>query len=158
MGAELLPTGEQVAVEWLKANVPYLQGFVAPSLPKESADWAQLGFVTVASIGGGRGSMPGERISVVGLTYYGVALMSGKPPWKQTAQMVEQVRAVVDPTGVAYAGTRGKYRLTNLGNQYLDARVMNVEWLSEPQRRPGDTADFAMFTNDIALHWVVVNA
>jgi len=158
MPATLLPTPERVGVAWLKANVPWLDNNVATSLPKEVGTWSDVGFVTVASIGGGRGAAPGGRLSVLGLTYYGVAATSGKPPWEQTAQLAERVREAVDPTGKAYGTTRGLYRLTNLGAAYNDAKVLNVEWLSEPQRRPGDTADFAMFTNDIALHWVVVNA
>lgn len=154
--AELLPTPERVGVAWLKAAVPFLQGFVATSLPKED-DWRDVGFVTVAAVGGGRVDQ-GIRSSVLSLTYYGVARGSGKPPWDRTSQMCEQVREVVDPTGKAYSTTRSKYRLTALGPTYKDAKVLNAFWTSEPQRRPGDTADFAIYQHEIELHWIVVNA
>ena len=155
MGAELLPTPERVGVAWLKANVPYLQENVATSLP-EKDDWASVGFVTVASVGGGQGDVAGSRVSMLSLTYWGVASSSGKPPWERTAQMAEQVRQVVDPTGIAYGATRKKYLLTSLGTTYRDAKVLNVGWASEPQRRPGDQADFAVYQNDLSLHWVVI--
>lgn len=155
--AELLPTPEMVGVAWLKANVPFLRGYVATSLPKENDEWADVGFVTVASVGGGRVA-EGIRSSVLSLTYYGVKPASGKAPWNRTSQMCEQVREVVDPTGKSYGTTRALYRLTNLGPQYKDAKVLNAFWTSEPQRRPGDAADFAIYQHEIELHWIVVNA
>ena len=154
--AELLPTPERVGVAWLKAAVPFLQGNVATSLPKED-DWRDVGFVTVAAVGGGRVDQ-GIRSSVLSLTYYGVKSESGRAPWNQTAQMAEQVREASDPTNRAYATTRKGYRLTNLGTAYKDAKVIRAAMAGEPRRVRGDDGDFAVYQHDFSLDWVVVNA
>jgi len=157
MPGELLPTGEMVAVAWLKANVPYLDGFVATRLPNDVEPWKDKGFVVVNSIGGS--AMPnGMRHTVVSCTYYGVKTESGKAPWNRTGQMAEQVREATEPTGKPYASTRAKYRLTNLGASYKDAKVNRAHMLSEPRRRPGDEGDYAVIVHDLELWWVVVNA
>lgn len=155
MAGELLPTGEMVAVAWLKANVPYLEGFVATALPNDVSAWKDKGFVVVNSIGGSAGRN-GLRSPALSLKYYGVKTESGKAPWNRTGQMAEQVRDVCDPVGVKYATTRAKYRLTNLGAGYRDAKVLRVGMLNEPMRRPGDDGDYAVITHDIEIEFVVV--
>lgn len=160
MTAELLPNNELVVVAWLKANVPYLEGNVATSLPGASdanyESWSSKGFVVVNAFGGNMHAELGIRKPVASLTYYAINRTSGKPLWGVAAQLAEQVRDVVVPTGKKLASTRGEYLLTNLGANYKDAKVLNTFWRSEPRRRPGDNGDFAVYTNDIEMHWVVV--
>jgi hypothetical protein len=156
MSGTLLPSNDMVAVAWLKTNVTYLDNQVATSLPKEYAGWAGKGFVVVNAFGGNTDNMLGVRKPVLSLTYYAKAAESGKPPWSKANQLAEQVRALVIPTGVPLATTRGGYRLNALGTNYKDALVQNIFWRSEPRRRPGDNADFAVYTNDVEIHWVVV--
>jgi len=155
MAGELLPTPEMVAVAWLKANVPYLEGLVATALPNDSATWKDKGFVVVNVIGGSTGRN-GVRSPALSLMYYGVKTESGKAPWNRTGQMAEQVRDACDPTGKTYATTRAKYRLTNLGAAYRDAKVLRVNMINEPRRRPDDEGDYAVIVHDIEMDYVVV--
>lgn len=157
MAGLLLPNPEQVAVAWLKGNVPYLQGNVATELPKDVDSWRAVGFVVVTAIGGGVvGS--GVRSTACSLRYVGSLSESGRVARGRTLQLAEQVREVVDPTNKPYGSTRAGYRLTNLGTAYKDAKVLNAFWTSEPRAIPGDIADFAVYQNDIELHWTVVEA
>ena len=157
MVAELLPTGEMVAVAWLKTNVAYLDGLVATSLPNDIEGWKDKGFTVVNSVGGGVANN-GKRHTVVSLAFYGVKSESGKAPWNRVGQLAEQIREASDPTNKAYATTRAKYRITNLGSAYKDAKVLEAGLLSEPRRRPGDDGDYAVIVADFELKWVVVNA
>lgn len=157
MAGSLYPNPERVGVLFLRNNVPYLQGHVATELPKDVESWRDVGFVVVSLVGGGvMGN--GIRSSVLSLRYIGSAADTGKPPRERTLQMVEQVREIIDPTNKAYGVTRGGYRITNIGSAYKDAKVLNVFWTSEPRALPGDIADFAVYQNEIELHWTTVEA
>ena len=157
MPGELLPTGEMVAVAWLKANVPYLDGLVSTRLPNDVEGWKDKGFSVVNAIGGSIMDN-GVRHSVVSILCYGVKTESGKAPWNRVGQLPEQIREATDPTGVKYATTRAKWYLTNLGAAYKNAKVLRSAMLSEPRRRPEDDGDYAVLVFDLELWWVVVNA
>jgi hypothetical protein len=155
MSGDLIPNSEMVAVAWLRTNVSYLDGNVATSLPESVDSWSDKGFTVVTAIGGDSLDL-GLRRAVLSLMYYAVAQQSGRPPWNRAVQMAEQVREIIYPTGVPLATTRAKYHVTAMPTTYKDAKVQNVFMRSEPRRRPGDSADFAIYQNDIQLDWVVV--
>jgi hypothetical protein len=154
--AQLLPNNEMVLTAWLKDAVPYLEGNVATSLPKERDSWRDIGFVVVNCIGGGADNYNGVRMPVFSLHYYGFDAEGGRPPWNKSAQLAEQVREAVVPTGVPLSVTRSSYHVTAMPSSYKDAKVLNVLLTNEPRRRPGDTGDFAIYQNEIEMHWVVI--
>ena len=156
MAAELFPNNEMVAVAWLKAGVPRLDGHVATSLPEDRDSWRDIGFVVVNGIGGSPDNYTGVRMPVFSLTYYAVAKEGSRPPWNMASHLAELVRESTIPTGVALGSTRAAYQVMAMPDAYRDAKVLNVMLTSEPRRRPGDTGDFAIYQNEIEMHWVVV--
>jgi hypothetical protein len=142
----LLPNNELVAVAWLQ-GIPYLGSRVATSLPTDNSTWSASGFVTAVAAGGTPNSELPWRMPAIGVTCWGVAPTSGKPPWNLASQLAEQVReAVLDHTAAP--------RLVTLPTGYELAFVRTVQLLSEPTRVPGDVASYARYTLDIGLWWV----
>jgi hypothetical protein len=91
------------------------------------------------------------RQPAIGVTCWGVAATSGKPPWNLASQLAE---AILDATLAHQTVPR---RVT-LPTGYAPAFVRSVRALTETQRVPGDVASYARYTLDLALDWVEVPA
>jgi hypothetical protein len=142
----LLPNSELVAVAWLQ-GIPYLGSRVATSLPTDNSTWSAAGFVTAVAAGGNSNSELPWRMPAIGVTCWGAAPGSGKPPWNLASQLAEQIREAV------LAHTTAPRRVT-LPSGYENAFVRNVRLLTEPTRAPGDVSSYARYTLDLAIWWV----
>jgi hypothetical protein len=147
----LRPNTELVAVSWLK-GLTYLGTRVATELPRDNATWSASGFVTVTAAGGPAPLHIPWREGVVDVSTWGVTPTSGRPPWNLAAQLAEAiVTGTLDHKNVPR-------RVTMPSAAYAPAFVKGARVMSEPRRVPGDAADYARFTMDLALDWVEVPA
>lgn len=147
--ADLHPNTELVAVAWLK-GLAYLGNRVATELPRDNTTWSASGFVTVAAAGGSAPLHVPWRQGVVDVSAWGVAPSSGRPPWAQAAALVEAIVAgTLEHTVVPR-------RVTMPNASYAPAFVRSAHIVSEPRRVPGDAADYARYSLDLALDWVEV--
>lgn len=144
----LRPNSELVAVAWLQ-SIDYLGSRVATSLPTDNSTWSASGFVTAVAAGGSAPAYVPFREPVIGVTCWGAAPTSGKPPWNLAAQLAE---AVLEET----LDHRTVPRLVTLPAAYNPAFVRGVRALTEPRRVPGDVASYARYTLDLAFQWVEV--
>lgn len=146
----LHPNSELVAVGWLQ-GIPYLGSRVATSLPLDNSTWSASGFVTAVAAGGPAPMYVPMRQPVIGVTCWGAAPSSGKPPWNLASQLAEAiVDAVLDHQTVP--------RRVTLPAAYAPAFVRTAYVVTEPRRVPGDVASYAQYTLDLALGWVEVPA
>lgn len=147
MSAPLLPTSDLVVAAWLRL-APGLSAGVASSLPSDAATWAANGFVQAATVGGTPPTHVPMRRPVVGVDCWAVNPNSQKAPWGKANSLAELIRSACercDNFGV---------RL-DLGANYSAARVLTAMLLTEPRRVNGDAANYARYTFDLALNWVV---
>lgn len=149
MTGTLPPSNEQVAVGWLSA-IPGLSGLVATTLPAALEDWAETGFVTVATVGGTPNMYLPISGPVVSVHYWAATLSGARPPWGVAADLY----------GLARYGSYGvldyahaNRRVTGFPAKYCDVKVQNVNFLSEPERRPGDPGDFAEYIDNLLIEW-----
>ncbi len=144
----LHPNSELVAVAWLQ-GIPYLGSRVATALPTDNGTWSASGFVTAVAAGGSAPMYVPMRQPIIGVTCWGAAPTSGKPPWNLASQLAE---AIVDATLDHVTVPR---RVT-LPTAYAPAFVRTAYVINEPKRVPGDVASYAAYTLDLALGWVEV--
>jgi hypothetical protein len=91
------------------------------------------------------------REPIIGVTCWGAAPTSGKPPWNLASQLAEAiVAATLVHTTVP--------RRVSLPAAYAPAFVRSAYVITEPQRVPGDVSSYARYTLDLALGWVEVPA
>lgn len=146
------PSNEQVAVKWL-GTVPALSGLVATTTPAALEDWADTGFVTVGGAGGSPHMYLPVAGPVVSVHFWAYAANSARPPWGLAGDLYSYVR--YGDYGVLDYSHIGR-RLTGFPIKYTDARVLEANFLAEPERRPGDPGDFAEYVANLELHWTPV--
>jgi len=143
------PSNEQVAVKWLN-TIPALTGLVATVLPSALEDWADTGFVTVGNAGGSPHMYLPIAGPVISVHYWAVAVGSARPPWGLAADLYAVARySSYGALDYAHANRR----LTGFPAKYCDVKVQNVNFLSEPERRPGDPGDFAEYIDNLQIDW-----
>jgi hypothetical protein len=146
----IAPSNEQVAVKWLQ-GIPALSGSVATKLPADMDSWVDLGFVTVAGAGGSPHMYLPIGRPVVSVHFWAASRYGGNPPWGKAANLYSTVR-YGDYGVLDYANA--SRRLTGFPVAYCDVKVQNVNFLGEPERRPGDPGDFAEYICNLQIEWV----
>jgi hypothetical protein len=143
------PTNELVAQAWLSQRVVGVSpGQVATTLPKDTAAWADAGFIQVQALPGGSVDIDTYiRHPVVQLDFYATRPNSDKPPWNLANRLVELVRIATED-----AQEYGKP--VDLPPDYMAARVLAVYPIGEPTRVTDDPSGYARFTLDLAVDWV----
>jgi hypothetical protein len=144
------PSNEQVAVAWLQ-GIPALAGKVATVLPSNLEDWAETGFITVNGAGGTPHMYLPLARPVVSVHFWAVTISGSRPPWGMAANLYAHVRH--DDYGVLDYDNVGR-ALTSFPAMYTGARVQNINFLAEPERRPGDPGDFAEYVANLELQWL----
>jgi hypothetical protein len=148
----IAPSNEQVGVKWL-AGVESLDGLVATSLPAAIEDWAETGFVTVSGAGGSPHAYLPVSGPVLSVHLWAVAVNSAKPPWGLASDLYSHIR--YGTNGVLDDDNIGRL-LTGFPAKYSNARVLQANVVSEPERRPGDPGDFAEYVFNLELRWSAV--
>jgi hypothetical protein len=150
MAGTLPPSNEQVAVKWL-GGIPALNGLVATLLPSALEDWGDTGFVTVGNAGGTPHMYLPVARPVVSVHFWAVTISGSRPPWGVASDLYSAARygsyGVLDYANIQ----RG---LTGFPAKYTNARVIEANFLGEPERRPGDPGDFAEYVCNLELQWV----
>lgn len=150
MAGTLPPSNEQVAVKWLQ-GIAALSGLVATTLPSDLSVWGDTGFVTVAGAGGTPHAYLPQAGPVVSVHFWAVTISGSRPPWGQAFDLYTRCRQGANSV-LDYANI-GRL-LTGFPAQYSNARVNAANFLSEPERRPGDPGDFAEYVANLELQWV----
>ena len=144
------PSNEQVAVKWLQ-GIAALDNNVATTLPADLADWAGTGFVTVGGAGGSPNMYLPVAGPVVSVHFWGVTVSGSRPPWGLAHNLYSYVRyganGVLDYANISRA-------LTGFPAAYTNARVVEANFVTEPERRPGDPGDFAEYVANLELRWI----
>jgi hypothetical protein len=148
----LPPSNEQVAVKWLQ-GIPALGGLVATVLPSALSDWAETGFVTVGGAGGTPHMYLPIARPVVSVHFWAVTVSGSRPPWGAAHDLYSHVRH--DDYGVLDYDNIGR-ALTGFPAKYTNARAQTVNFLGEPERRPGDPGDFAEYVANLEIQWVPI--
>lgn len=153
-----LPTSALVAVGWIGTRVPgFTPAMVATKLPREIADWADLGFAKVTIIPGSievdvtiRHALAQVDCYAVGIAADGSA--SAKPPVMKATRLAELiVRACEDDVQRA---TGGFGKSVALPANYAPARVQAVYPTSDPAEMENDPSGYGRVTLDLAIDWV----
>lgn len=147
MSTPLYPTSDLVAAAWLRL-VPGLASGVASSLPSDAATWATAGFVQAATVGGTPPVHAPMRRPVVSVDCWAVNPNSQKAPWGKANSLAELIRGACELN--ANFGVR-----LDLGANYSAARVLTAYLLTEPRRVLGDAANYARYSFDLSVNWVV---
>jgi hypothetical protein len=147
----LLPNTDLVAVAFLKAILGRTSG-VGTDLPGDNS-WTVDGFVQITAGIGGSSSVNVPRISpVVSVKCWARnAGSSRRPPWNQSNNLAEQIRAG------CFRAYQAPVKVTLPGG-YPAANVRSAYLLTEPRRIPGDDSAFACHQFDMQLHWTAVPA
>ena len=152
MAGTLPPSNEQVAVAWLN-GVPAASGRVATTLPADLSTWAASGFITVGGAGGTPHMYYRLERPVISVHFWGVTVSGSRPPWGVAHDLYSNVRfgsfGVLDYANIS----RG---LTGFPAKYTNARAQTVNFLGEPERRPGDPGDFAEYVANLEIQWVPI--
>lgn len=152
MPGTLPPSNEQVAVKWI-GSIPALSGLVATVLPSALEDWADTGFVTVGGAGGSPHMYLPVQGPVISVHFWAVTISGSRPPWGVASDLYAYIRfgtyGVLDYARIGRA-------LTGFPSKYTNARVLNANFLGEPERRPGDEGDFAEYVCNLQLDWTPI--
>ena len=144
-------TPELVAIAWLKTVVG---DRVATTLPKRSQDgtysWAEIGFVTLTSVGGSPNLYVPLRDPVMGVDCWAVNPDSQKPPWDKAATLAEAIQAA------CYDHPAIPQKVT-LPAGYPQARVLSAYTTGEHRRVPDDPSSFARYSiPGLVIAWTEV--
>lgn len=154
-GTLFWPTGELVAMAWLRGVAGAPANAVSTNLPRDSSSWASTGFLQVESIGGGPNvDVPVSHVDIR-VHCWAVKPKSSKPPWWMANQLAEIVRMGCYGNVDAVAPTA---RDVVLPDNYLNARVLSVVPLGEPQRVLLDEARFAHYQIDLRFNYTYIPA
>jgi hypothetical protein len=145
------PTSDLVAVSWLR-QLPSVLAGVATELPRDTATWAEHGFIQVGTVGGTPDMYLPIAQPALSVDCWAVGSGSGKPPWNKANQLAEQIRAAT------YNQDAVDNLLVTLPAAYNNARVFNAYLLTEPRRIFDDEGSYARYQFDLQLHWVEVPA
>lgn len=141
------PTNGLVAVAWLAQRVPGLTpGMVATSLPRDTATWADAGFVQVTPVTGTPDVDLDVRHPIVQVDCWAMTPNSAKPPKAKAARLSELIR-VATHDGARYS------QPVVMPEHYLGAIVLSAYMSTEPADVPDDPSGFARVTFDLALDW-----
>lgn len=143
-----LPTSPVVAIAWLRSRAGIVPGQVATKLPRELAEWADLGFVQATVITGSVDDDLRVRSPLIQLDAWAHSTDSVKPPVGKAARLAELVLKATESDAQAYGQT------IDLGPNYLPARVLAAHSPTEPSVVEGDPSGFARVTFDFVLTWV----
>jgi hypothetical protein len=155
-----LPTGELVAIWWLKALTdrlnPDMIGTILPGPDAESNNlsWGSSGFVQVAAIGGTPMVDLPVRQSVLSVDTWAANVGRKRAPWGRANNLAEGIVTAVwdlDENDVLYK------RPVATPAAYRNALVLNAS-TTEPVRRPSDEANWAHYGFDLSLTWVALPA
>lgn len=149
MPARLLPNSELVAVAFLQQMPGVTADVVATQLPKNEADWAANGAITVAVVGGHPDVDLPVRNPLVQVDCWATTLNSNKPPWFKAAALAEAV----------WQATRNRNRgarvisISSGPVPYPAAIVLTAVFLTEWRRIYDDKADAARYSADLGMTW-----
>jgi len=147
MTTPLRPTGELVAIAWLKLAVPGIG--VATTLPSDATALRTSGFLQARTVGGSPDLYLPMRAPVVAVSCWAAPSTEGssKPPWNRANSLAERIvaatydRALMDVTVDVSA------------SDYTDAHVRTVVALSEPIRVEDDPGNYARYDVDLLVRW-----
>lgn len=139
------PNAELVAIYWLKALEDLPTNQIGTTLPAESDDFAENGFIQVRSQGGVQDNESFMQRSILTLTANGYNKDSGKIPWAKVNNLLMIVKE----------GMESGARVVTTPDAFNNARVFYVESVSDPQRVVGDGA-VGKYRMRIRLHWVEI--
>jgi hypothetical protein len=149
MAVRLLPNSELVAVSYFQQLPGLHADVVATQLPKNEADWAADGAITVQVVGGHPDADLPVRNPLVQVDCWATTLNSNKPPWFKAAALAE----------ACWQGTRNRNRggrritITAGPVDYPAAIVLTAFFLTEWRRVYDDKADAARYSADLAMSW-----
>lgn len=150
MSTALRPTTDLVGIAWLRLvpGLPAQQ--INTALPKDVSVLRTVGFVRVAVVGGSPNLEVPLRRPVLSVECWAApAEGSQKVPWGRASNLAENVLAATYDRSLM-----GRLvDLTPWDADYLPARVLTVNALSEPTRVEGDPSGFARFDLDVELNW-----
>jgi len=142
------PTNGLVAQAWLAQRVDGLaEGMVASTLPRETAAWAELGFVQVTPVTGTPDVDLDVRHPLVQVDCWAMTPNSVKPPRMKAHRLAELIRVAT------FEGARYSQPVT-LPAAYAGAIVLSAYLNTEPAEVPDDPSGYARVTFDLALDWV----
>jgi hypothetical protein len=154
------PTGELVAIHWLKALSatlnPTLIGTILPGPDDETNNlsWGASAFAQVASVGGTPEIDLPLRHSVISVDTWAANVGKKRAPWGRSNNLAELIVNAVwdlDENAVLYK------RPVITPAAYRNALVHNAQ-ATEPQRRPSDEANWAHYGFELTLDWVALPA
>lgn len=149
MPVRLLANSELVAVSYFQQMPGLKADVIATQLPKDEADWAANGAITVQVVGGHPDSDLPVRNPLVQVDCWATTLKSNKPPWFKAAALAE----------AAWLGTRNRNRgarrvpVSAGPVVYPAAIVLTALWLTEWRRVYDDKADAARYSADLGMSW-----
>ena len=135
MSLQLRATSELVATAWLKTVVG---DRVATTLPKDSASWAEFGFVTLVNAGGTPNMYVPLRDPATGVDCWAVNPDSQKPPWEKAAMLAEAIAAACQDHAAIP-------QTLALPTGYPAAQVKSAYLTGEPRRVPNDPSSYAHY-------------
>lgn len=143
------PTNGLVAEAWLAQRVPGLTaGMVASALPRDTATWAEKGFVQATVITGTPDIDVPIRRPLVQVDLWAMTPNSARPPKAKAANLAELVRTATELETARYSTP------VALPDNYGDAIVLSVYPETEPAEIPDDPSGYAHFTLDLRIEWV----
>jgi hypothetical protein len=153
MSGLFLPHGELVAIAWAKTVDGIPANGVNTTLPRDNTTWEVSGFVQVTVIGGSPGIDMPLYAPVFSMDCWAVARNSSQPPWGKANQLAERLFAE------CYSGVdslKPTARLVDLGPQYMQAQVKDVNAITIPRPFKADDARFAHYQFDLQLSYTPV--
>lgn len=149
------PTTALVAVAWLGQRVPAItSAMVATRLPRDTADWADDGFVQATVIPSGvEVDSGGRRLGMVQVDAWGINLKPdgsavAVPAMQKATRLAELVRRATEDDVQVFG------RTVEMPTGYLPARVLSCYLVTDPSPVTDDPSGFGRVTFDLALDWV----
>lgn len=151
------PTGELVAIYWLKGLSELHPDFISPILPGPDPEtgnlsWGASAYVQVQSVGGTPDVDVPLRRSVLSIDVWAANVSKKRAPWGRANNGAEVIVNAVwnlDENDVLYM------RPVTTPAAYRNALVLNAS-ATEPQRRPSDEANWAHYGFELTLSWVAL--
>ncbi|MEV8610295.1 hypothetical protein AB0383_20610 [Amycolatopsis sp. NPDC051373] len=131
-----------VAQQWAAAVVGVPTG---DQLPADNSTWAASGFVVCSDTGGSSNPYYTFHESVYIFQCFAVNPNSPYPPWGEARNLTETIRNET----YQHVG-----RFLTLPNCDQNAKVLQSQVIGRPRRGFGDFGDYAMYSIDVALHWI----
>jgi len=155
-----LPTDELVGCAWVASIEGFSPSIVATQLPDPAlkdgspAPWVvtpPYGFVQVTVVGGDEDPLLPIYRPVFQLDCWATKPGSNKPPWYRANRLARNISVA----------TRNRINVSRLltisanGVQYPSAMVQAATVLTSPRRMWDDAGDFARYTMDVRMQWIM---